>query len=253
VKSCLYIIVAFFWGQSLLDAQIGALSGTKLASVSYNAILDNDLEFEPTFFTSRYTAAGTVGAVDTSIYNSSVSWRMSYGLFKNAEIGFTSDGNFESVSMAFKYAFNEGTRFGYAGMCGYSQMLGNNVVPKNNRIENAFQLGLISTIQFDDNNSVDLNVQFQQAYTSDQSLPSMIYNVDFATMALDIRYPLMFGLMYTNQSGDEDYSDLTLSPGFGIETGEDFALLLFMTQAVSVSDNASKETGFGLIVTLFID
>jgi len=256
LRISLFLLSFIILFQTKLEAQIGSLSGTKIWSVSHNTLPQNILEFEPTFYTNRYNSEfdfwGNSKPLGEEVYESSISWRVSYGVYKNLEIGMTTTGNLEDVNIAMKYTLRDSSWINFGAMIGYTEELGNREIQQDDRRMNAFQLGLISTIVFDDKNSLDLNAQFEQTYVDNDNWSRWHLNADFGTYALHPNYQLILGVFHTYKFVGSTTYKTVLLPTISIEPSDKYALVFNLSKAV-YGKKETNDLGFGVTLTLLLD
>jgi len=113
---------------------------------------------------------------------------------------------------------------------------------------------LISTIDFNEQHSVDINLQYQNYFKpSDGTGDTFFFNAEYGARILNGQVLLIAGLGYQSTSlKDFNQNKLTLYPGIAIETGNRYAIVLSLSSDLT-GRNMSKTNGFYLTLTTILD
>jgi len=236
------LVVSTTLWTSLATAQIGGIAGTKLAAFMAEPLPIANAEFEPTFNYGR-SLAGVDS--DSIVLSSNMSWRFSYGLTKDVELGFNSMGDFSSVCLSSKVKLYSEDQFGLSAMTGIGLNLGNLTVAEDYQKVYGYGAGLISTYDFNKSHSLDFNLQY---YRNVGSFDSMIATLEYGTYSIIDRWLFVIGLNLQTTGLDPI---LTLNTGVSIETAESYAVVLnpfFTLYGADINTNP-QSYGFALSIT----
>jgi len=144
-----------------------------------------------------------------------------------------------------------------AGAIGLYMPLGNGFFnPNSNNINNlsTYGIGLVSTVYFDDNNSLDVTVQYQDYFTqTDATGGTLFINADFGAYVFDKKLALIMAAGYQSTAYETGtQSKLTLYPGISIETGKLYGILISTANDV-FGKNMQKTNGFFITLTTFLN
>jgi len=186
---CLIVLFSLFCLNA--SAQIAGIAATKNVAFSAHPIPPKEAEFEPTYNFFR-----NITASDSTNISSNITWRLSYGLTKGLELGLNTGPGFSSSCMAIKYAIYEKENLSLSLMGGLGLMLGNRNIAAGENLMQGYGLGLISTHDFTEKSSVDLNAQY---FRNIGSTDSFILNAEYGV------YPFKEKVIFVVGAGLHSY------------------------------------------------
>lgn len=251
-------LVFFIFITHFLTAQIGGISASKISAFNYIPVPFKTVEFEPTtnLFRSNsiFDNDGNTISLDTTSVSSSLNWRITYGLTENVEVGLTFPSNMQGGNASIKgYLWGKGI-FHLGAMAGIYFPWGNRSFDQNNPTSNDignYGLGLITSLEWNDRNSTDINIQFQNNFKDHDQLPTNSYfiNVDHGWYSKDGKVLWILGSGYQyGEVNEQVQSKFTLYPGFAWEYPETF-LIVIATSFDLFGKNTNKNIGFGMSLT----
>lgn len=239
------LFVFFIVLTTISFGQIGGISASKLIVYNAQVVPEKIIEFEPSFALAHsknfYTVDGTVLNYP-EFWENGFGFRFTYGLFRNLETGFSVNSDASDVRYGFKYNFLNYNKLSVAALAGTNLILTNNWF-----LEYVF--GSAITLNFSDNFSSDFSVQ----YLINNKMPvnTMFYAFETGYYLGDIQ--LILGLNY--KTGVSKYfidDNLFITPGFTLETGKNF--ILVVAAPFSVYGKADYKTaGFNVALTISIN
>ncbi len=264
------IAVFFLFTVGNLFGQISGISASKLSNFCTDPVPHYMLEFEPSlnvcfskgFYNSQPEFNYYLPDGDSLSVSSDLFFRFTYGAADNLEIGFTVPASMGNVGIGAKYkvpfSFDNNTSFGVLaglnfplGTRGY-RLSGNNSGGK--LFSYGIAGGVIISYFFTKDFSVDINGIAQKNFPSNDAAD---YNTSSVFAGADFGYyfikhvQAIIGFNYSeynfNVSDSEQYG-LVLNPGFTIETGKDFIIVL-NTPITIAGKNIDKTFGFGFALT----
>lgn len=261
LKSNLIFLLFILFCQ-ISAAQIAGISASKITAFNYIPVAFKTAEFEPTINLSStdsyFDNDGNSFSTDSLTVNSFLSWRITYGIFENVEVGLNFPANMQGGNTSIKaYLFGDDL-FHLAAMAGLYFPWGNRTYDQNNPSANDignYGLGLIGSLEWDDRNSTDINFQFQNNFQDHDQLPTNSYfvNIDHSLYSKNGKMLWILGSGYQYAKvNNQVQSKFTLYPGFAIELPETF-LIVIATSFDIAGKNNSKNIGFGLSLTTMID
>lgn len=258
-----FIIIFLFLSSFFSFAQIGGVSGGKLATYNAETISKNLVEFEPSI--SYYGANkywdnnGDLNLIyqtsDSAIRNTGMAFRFTYGLFENLEIGGSISSNLSATSLGLKYLIWKNNKMSIGAMAGANIPIGNQSIDKTARLSNlltSYGLGAIYTYYFKDHFSIDFNASYMTfaKKTLDQHKGSWYFNADAGYYILKGKLQLIGGFGYQSAAYDGLISNVfTCYPGITIETGKSYIIVL-QAPFDLLGKNSRKNAGFGFALTL---
>jgi len=260
------LIIVFTIISTIVKAQIGGLSASKIGSFSVGTVPSHKIEFEPSFthYRSKYYWDNDKNKQDIfsspdSIRNvSNMSFRFSYGVYDKMEIGVSVSPDVSMSSWGLRYIICNNEKLGIAAITGLNIPLGNQTINKRARLaDNLLSLGLggVMTYNFTENFSTDFTAQYQfhikDAAQHDKN--AMFFNMDFGYYILKHQLQFATGFTYrTVQDDNGNHNVFSISPGVTIETGETFIIVLYAPFDVT-GKNEIINNGFGFALTMLIN
>jgi len=265
MKRIIRIVLALFISANL-SAQVGGISGSKLSAVCVDVVDHHKLEFEPAFYHVRssqtWDADGHLqdifGSADSINHNTGINFRMTYGLWDKLEIGGTISTDLQMSNWGLRYVVYDKNKVGFAVVAGANIPFGNKPIDKTIRLaDNLTSVGGggVMSVQFNENLSLDVNAQYM-AFTQktiEDNKGSLYFNADLGYYVFKHQLQLIGSLAY-QQTKFQDFTSKTLTvyPGFTLETGKNYILVLSVPFDV-YGQNAIKNTGFVMALTLTFD
>ncbi len=239
----LFAILAFiYFLPSELFSQISGISASKSAAINVFPIPQKYAELEPTFNYSRskYDFDG-----DSILLSSSISWRLTYGLTKEVELGLNTSSDFSTTCLSTKVQAYQKDKLALGAMAGFGMNLGNRVSGSDKDFVTGYGAGIIASYDLNPKNSIDLNLQY---YKNIGSFDSFIINAEIGSYVLHEKWQLIFGFGYQTTSANPI---VTLYPGLAIESAKNFILVFAPAITISGADlHTNPQTfGFGLSFT----
>lgn len=257
-----FFSILFIGISNILFSQVGALSGDKLNTYSYDPIPLHVIEFEPNFSFSNSAAVwaqdGTQLEKVESDLSSSLCWRVTYGFAKNFEIGGMFPSDLSGAMLGIKAFLYEAGALNISAMGGLNIPLGTRSYNPNNlsfEEKTNWAAGIIGSIKFDDSNALDINIQYQDFFEDPADVDYQAYfiNADFGSYFLHESIRTIIGVNYQNAitPKNNSLSLLTLTPGFAFEFNDNMFLVLNSSHDVT-GKNSDKSFGMNLACTMII-
>ena len=255
-----------------ISAQIAGVSASKLATYCTDVVPENKIEFEPSIFTNFSSAGwydGNARTPQLPEYRSlkasaEMYFRFTYGAFKDFEIGFSAPTNVSEVDIGAKYKlpfnFKNKTTFGL--LAGLNTLFNNSNCSceqdsAGKATNTALGYGLIISHSFSKNFSLDFNAIAMSHFPveSNAGFNKFDYslNADFGYYFVKgIQACLGFNYFHAGfNNSNLNESSLILNPGFTIEKGEMFIIVLD-TPITVFTNNIKKSFGFGFALTTLL-
>ena len=260
-KILLSFIFTLFYSLNSFS-QIGGVSASKISAINYLPIPEKTVEFEPTInlfnSSSFFDNNGNTISIDTATASSALNWRITYGVTENFEVAVGFPSNMQGGNASMKTYLFQKDILHVGAMLGFYFPWGNRTYDKNNLTVNDignYGFGLISSLEWNDKNSTDINVQVQNNFQANDQLPTNTYfiNIDHGLYSKNGKVLWIMGSGYQYAKLNEQIqSKLTLYPGVALEHAENFILVLATSFDVAGKNN-SKNIGFGMSLTTMID
>jgi|YNPMSStandDraft_2_1061718.scaffolds.fasta_scaffold02658_2 hypothetical protein len=262
IKNRIAIALAFILSTNLAYSQIGGISGSKLSAVCIDVVNAKTIEFEPSFVATK--SSGYWNDRKELILNDSVSifsnmyFRTTYGLNDRIEVGITFPVNLSLIQLGSKVIFYQNEWNGIAGAFGMNIPAGSkNYLKGEHSINNSTSLGLgiIYSADLFNNASIDFNIQTNKYLSNTNKLHEIDYliNFDFGYYLFQKQLQLIFGVSYAKNIYKNWNSHLlTVYPGFTLETGKNFIIVL-STPIDVTGRNSNNRVGLNLALTLTIN
>ena len=261
-----FLLLFLTFSTTLLRAQIGGLSGSKLGSFTVDVVDHKKVEFEPGFFHARSNRYWDKDSKLVDMYSTSDSlkvvtgmyFRFTYGLWDKMEIGASISTDVSNISVAIRYAFLQREKYGLAAIAGVNAPLGNRTIDQAIRATGYIPqagLGLVSSFSFSENFSLDFTGQFVHFLeeTADKDKGGLFLNMDAGYYILNHQLQFIGGMAYryvrNNQGG---HQVLSFIPGITVETGRNY-ILVFAVPFDVTGKLESKNLGFSFALTLTFD
>lgn len=250
-----------------LQAQVGGISASKLATICCQTVPLKSIEFEPAIgfnYSSQYWNNKRVlktiyNTSDSVNINSELAFRFTYGLFKNFEIGLRTAFDLSLISWGIKYNFKLSPFSRIAFVFGSNIPAGNGTFVKgSNEIENITSLagGIVYSTKLYPKLAFDFDMQMQKYIrtSSIQHKADYFINNDWGYWVTD-ELQLVAGVNYANSFFEDETKNimlLTFNPGITIETASNFLIVLNVPFDI-LGKNADKTVGLGMALTIMID
>ncbi len=261
-------IIILFTGIELTHAQVGGLSASKLATLCVETVPNKSIEFEPaigyTFMDKKWNNSGQIEPVfpynDSSIIESYMGFRLTYGVFNNFEAGiaFPFDMSILQIGIKYKLPINY-KNFQFGLFAGTNFLTGNKIILKKGNainITGGFVSGVILSYQLNEKVSIDFNTQYQHLTQNivKNHNHDILLNCDFGYF-INKSVQFVFGTNYIKSDysiNDYDMYRFTLNPGLTIERAKDFILVLNFPFDI-FGENTNKSNGASLALTIMIN
>ena len=254
------LISAVVWQ---INAQVGGLSASKLATLNTDYVPSRKIEFEPSCYFLRSANSWNENGgktnkfqnSDSTEYFSSAGLRFTYGLLKHGEVGGFVPMDMSAVSLGAKINLLEKDDYGIAVVAGINLNKTSGLFPRNSANPdeaNLYAGGLVGTYNFSEKFSLDADLQLQRSF--DKKLSN--YNDLFADA--DIGYfvveglQLVLGMNYNYSRVDDQTSQaLIINPGFTNEWAKTFiAVLSFPVTVYGKNTDSFAGVTFALTILL---
>jgi len=243
----------------IIHAQIGGLSAGKLGTFCVGTVSYTKIEFEPSYsigfgdkyFDNNGKAINLFDAPDSLSFYNSMAFRLTYGIFKNAELGILSSPDLSGLQSGFKWKFLEKGASSLGLMLGVNLNFNNQIYRK----EIASYLGGL-VYSLDKDYSVDANISYGISQYSVSSLEHQFLQVsaDFGHYFKNKIQPVV-GFYYSQsffENSDLNQNNFYVSPGFTIDKATNFILVLNYMHPV-LGQNVEKIKSVNLALTILID
>ena len=255
----IYFLVILMLLSGIINAQIGGLSAGKLGTFCSGTVPYTKIEFEPSFsvgfgdsyFDNNGKAINLFDAPDSLSFYNSMAFRLTYGVFENAEIGILSSPDLSGLQSGFKWKFLE------KGASSLGLMLGANL-NFNNQIHEkeiaSYLGGLVYSL--DKAYSIDANITYGFSQAAETSLKhhDLFLSADFGHYFENKLQPVV-GFYYSQtffDNTDLNQNNLYVSPGFTLEKATNFILVLNYMYPV-LGQNVEQIKSINLALTILID
>ena len=236
----LFILSILIFIGNFAFSQIGGISGSKLVSYCVNVVGHKKIEFEPSFhYVHSDNYWNKNGKLEDTFPNSDsvnnvsgMMFRFTYGLLKNLEVGISVPLNLSKSYFGARYVILEKKNFGVAAIAGFQLPMGDGVFSKHlHTEENTVQAGIggVVSVSSGKNFSIDFNAQYDRFLKKPKSTKTNTYAVsaDAGYYVFNHTFQLIGSLYYEyNQMEDRFQDMLLLSPGFTLETGKNFIIVM---------------------------
>ncbi len=263
-KSVFLLAVIFASGK--LYSQIGGLSGSKLISYTVDVVDDKKMEFEPAFYhfaSSRYwDADGNLQNIytipDSVRHITGMGFRFTYGMADKFEAGFSFATDLKMGFFGAKYIVFQKNKIGAALITGINVPLGNQTYDKRIRLAESSTLigvGGITTVEFNDNFSLDVNAQymFYLTETVDNDRGKIFVSADAGYYVFNHTLQLIGSTAFSCIKNNEgSHQVFTINTGATVETGKNFIIVIGVPFDV-YGKNEAKNIGFTFALTLTFD
>lgn len=196
-------------------------------------------------------------STDSLEHNTNLTFRTTYGVSRNAEVGFLLNSDLSQMGLAGKIRFLQTGKNELAWLAGYhyerqGEQESNPGKPEN--ISHSAVAGLSWTTFLSENWSVDTDFQWQTDYFQQNTGTQIFFNAD-AGCFIKPGLQAIMGISYNRGWGntEPEIRELTtLNLGGSIETGENF-LLIFGFPIDLYGRNEICQTGFVFAVTMIFN
>jgi len=256
--SILLVIIALSIGAK---AQISGISGSKMAAICAGTVPNKGIEFEPAFEMNRtygvYDSHGLSLPYDSGyVYNESgVGLRMTYGVIENLEVGVSLPIDASEFGFGAKYQlpFGESSKFGL--LAGYD-FDASGLVYKSSGNLSTRRVGLAYSQSFGEKLSTDIDFIYSKI-----GKYRLLNEEKYINSSADIGWFVTDGLQlvasasYENemQQSFQNNQIIKLTPGFTVERGESFILVVGAPFTVWGAGWQTKTIGFFTALTIMLD
>jgi len=236
-------------------AQLSGLFGENAAALSSVALDKGVLELEPTY-SYMYANGAWEGKTLTPLSDlessASVTWRITYGLGDDWEIGFGAPTNLRSLGFAVKRALLVKDVFALGAAVGITEPTTEapQDIAKSAEFRTSYGLALLGYWNLDQS-SFDINVQYQNYFNPSptNAPPAFFINADWGQWIIPGKVRAMLGVGYQTSNDQRITSSLwSMYPALQIDFPEHFSLVL-NTQHDFSGKNAPKSTGLNVTLT----
>ena len=253
------IILALAFGvlAQLSFAQIGGLSAGKLGSFSAGSVPEKAIEFEPAMgvswskniFDSTGDKSSIFSTNDSLSFSNGFSFRFTYGVFTNAEIGAIVSPDMSEFQTGVKYQVFEKEASAITLMSGFNFSFDDQI---NSDEIMSYSGGIIYS--YENSWALDFNAQFSRSFTSENAYTGYFLSTDIGHYFND-NIQFVSGIYYSrgfypNEIDDDEL--LTFMTGLTIENAENFLLVLNYAYDI-MGMNVYQANGIGLALTIMID
>jgi len=251
--------IAYFIVVNCQLAQISGIAGIKITSINSASMGKGSAEFEPQYNLSTIRKAYDNDGNLVNIYNSSdslskqgsIALRMAYGFSDKLEFG-TLISNAASNWSA-KYEVYNRDKLGLGLMAGLNLPFGSSIIDRKNRQAEqivSFGLGAIASYNFNENSTVDFNIQWQNYGDNADGLQSSdsFISMDFGHYVKNVLLVSSF-IYQTSYFEDNNQNKLSFLPGISLEMKDNFALVFNLSLDL-FGKNIQRTTGFGAAWTI---
>jgi hypothetical protein len=263
-----FVFALFFMaGLSQASGQVCGISGSKINSSCGEVIDLHSLEYEIFYAfnksVSRWDSNGTLtpmnGNGSEAAIGSGLLFRMTFGAFRNTEIGATVDRDAEEASLGIKWMpfHNGGTSLAVAG--GMKFCFGEELFhpdAEKTTVPKSLSGAILLSKDITPSLSVDLNAGYSIPVSADQTPSRGCLDLccDIGWFMFDGRLQPVMGAGYrsgVSTVDQERFSLLTLYPGFTVTAGRSFEILVAMPHDLyGINHSRSRSVICGLTLMM---
>ena len=246
----------------LANAQIGGISGSKLASYCVDVVDHKHIEFEPglyrsvanTFWDEAGNQHNTFKTPDSLNVSSEMYIRMTYGLWNKLEFGFNISDDLITSNWGMRYILLQKEKIGLAAIAGANLPIASKKINKNidlSTIQYSWGAGIVSTVNLNQQLSFDFTYQYLVPFkvTNWENEKNQFINLDVGYYIHNYHFQLIGGIGYCRMQNDKRTSNLlTLCHGATIET-ERYIIVICLPVDI-YGKNIDKSRGLLLALTL---
>ncbi len=257
----------------ILNAQVGGISASKLATINADVVGNKNIEFEPSFgmswAKSYYDDDGNlhdhtnIFFEEQIIAESEMGFRFSYGLMDIIEVGFSLPVNADAISLGAKYNFMNKELVSLSAIAGYNKIIMNRTLDARLGYDESDFIagGLVSTFNFSEQFSLDFDAQFQKTTQETVEVHELdiFFNADVGYYVFNWLQPVVgfnYGKSYFSVPEPSPYpshiSEGILNVGFTIEPAEQYLMVINMPYTLA-GKAVDKITGFGFALTITLE
>lgn len=247
------------------QAQITGISGSKISAFCTTVVGHHKIEFEPGFTvqgTKQYwdnngDIQSSFGSSDSLEIQTSSYLRFSFGFNDKLEVGMALSTDLTYNNFASRYIFHQGEQSEWALMAGLYVPFGNRTIDRNQKSDDdliASAFGVVFSHFVDDKLSVDLNAQYQSYHgkRSDGHKVDYFVNADLGYF-INPKWQIIAGLGQQISVFDgANQGKLTFYPGFSIEPGNQFLVVLNGNFDVA-GKGQQRFNGFNFALTILFE
>jgi hypothetical protein len=243
--------------------QIGGLSSAKISSLTASVIPDKSIEFEPGFYHSRSSRfwdansnlQNTYSTPDSISLITGMYFRVTYGLWNKLEIGVSISNDLSETQWGLRYKLFQNNKLGLAIISGVNLPWGNKPINEKLRVSSNIPkagLGVVGSFYHSPKLSYDFSAQYlnflQQPKDKDRG--EFIVSFDAGYYIFKNQVQLLGAATYRHVNNTSiSHEVLTLTPGFSVETGKNYALALAFPFDV-YGKRETKNTAINFALTL---
>lgn len=257
-----YLFLLSFCFVIPLFGQINGISASKIGSFNARTLDPYVAEFEPnygiTHTKEQWDADGNLIPLyqsrDSVSIASMLAFRVAYSFSHTFEVGaFLSS---SSSNWAAKYNFLNKEKYALGLMAGVTLPFGATTVIDRNNLQasqvRSYGLGLIGTIDFNENSSIDMNIQIQDYFSSADGLSQSdrFFSIDYGHYINQQTILLAASLGYQHSSLEVGSQEVvTFSPGISFEMNPRYFIVANGSFSLS-GKNSQKSNGFNVAWTI---
>lgn len=250
MKKTIYIFFILISFSNFSFSQIGGISASKLMTLCTNPVAPKTIEFEPSFtinsnlkvWDDNHQLCNYSGQVT----DNSFGFRFTYGIIDNLETGISIPVDVSSIQWGAKYRLINKNVFSFALISGI------NMDFQSNSGNTKIGMGGVSSFQFSDNFSTDLDIQFMKNFSNQGLINQIFIDLDNGLYIGQVQY--IIGINYIQKQLNTEIisNNLYLNPGVTIEPANNFLMVLSFPFSV-YGKNDIKTIGFSFALTITIN
>lgn len=241
-----------------LDAQIQGLSASKLGTYNSEPVAKSSLEFEPSLLIN-FQKSKLINSENETVSNrnSEFGFRLTYGIYKNIEIGAFIPSDLHSVSIAIKTKFYENKYLKSSIFTGTNLKTNpevNYFVRDCYHNTDNYGLGLALSILENKKFSADVNYQLSKTLktTIDNHVINHISSVDLGYNIFE-KIHLVTSYLYSNNRFENNIEKCQVV-NFGLTYESDNKFIIVLNSPIEILPNDKKYNyGIGFAITFIFD
>ena len=268
MKKMKRIVVFIGLGSAVLaqvNAQIGGLSASKLATINPDVVAARKIEFEPSFYIYRSVSTWSDSGKriekfitrDSAEYSSSVQMRFTYGLLDRAEIGASIPPDLSGISLGAKFSVLNANKTRLALMAGLNLNKTSGRIAKNSvnpEYANAYVGGLTGSFDIGEKLSTDFDLQYQGYMDKKLNKNTDLFaDADIGYYVVE-NFQLITGFNYIYSKSNDPASAQTLifNPGFTDGQAKNFILVISFPVTI-YGKNSESFAGVTFALTIMLE
>lgn len=259
MKKIVIILLIYSLFASVVIAQVGGVSGSKINAVNHVPIAVGLAEFEPSYNFARYgqqwnddsDLINIFSSSDSIVIDASFNLRMAYAFTEELEFGCNLGADYSNWSA--KYALFTENKLGLGLLAGVNFPFGFQVVDTKNRGVDqigTYGIGVIASYELSEESSLDFNMQRQDYFQKHPALPSsdLFIYLDYGHYIGD--FFMLASISYQHSSFDGfEQNKLSFSPGVSIEMKPEY-LIVANANFDILGKNIEKSMGLSVAFTI---